>query len=163
MKSSDNNLPLFGAATRPRLWTVAGPEAEQGMPAETPPAATAGLELFQSGASDDGYARWKAEAQAERAAQMERQRAEELPTAADHQGYEAWKTEIAQVRRAFEHRWGVPLGRPVRVLLRGESREREGLLRLADESASGKARSVALRLGDHTFAASQIESVVRVD
>lgn len=163
MKSSDNDLPLFTAATRPRLWTVAGGQQEQSTPEETPPKPTTGLDLFQGEASDDGYARWKAEAQAERDAAAEKRRASELPAAANHEGYEAWKSEVAELKRAFEHRWGVPLGRAVRVTLRGEHREREGVLRLADDAMPEKGRSVALRLGDHTFAATQIQSVVRLD
>ncbi|HEY1049970.1 MAG TPA: hypothetical protein VGE39_09460 [Prosthecobacter sp.] len=165
MKSRDNDLPLFSAATRPRLWTVAGAQEEQSTPVETPPppAATTGLELFQGGASDDGYTRWKAEAQAEREAAEKRKHSSELPAAADHQGYETWKTETAELKRAFEHRWGVPLGKPVRLTLRGEYREREGVLRLADDATSAKSTSITLRLGDHTFTATQIESVVRLD
>lgn len=165
MKSSDDDLPLFTAATRPRLWAVAGEQAQQSTPEDSPPppTATTGLELFQGGAGDAGYARWKAEAQAEREAAEKQKRDSELPATADHQGYEAWKAEIADLKRAFEHRWGVPLGKPVRLRLRGEHREREGLLRLADEALPQKGRSVTLRLGDHLFAASQIESVARVD
>lgn len=160
MKSRDNDLPLFSAATRPRVWTVAGDKAEKIIPAENPPPApTAGLELFQGASTNDGYTRWKAEALAEREAQLEKQRASELPSAAGQQGYETWKAEIAEVRRAFEHRWGVPLGKQVRVRLRGEWKEREGLLRLADDDMPTK----GLRLGDHTFAANEIESVVRLD
>lgn len=163
MKFNNNDLPLFSAATRPRRWTVAGAQEEPGEQPETPQEPTTGLELFQGGGSDDGYARWKAEAQAEREAAERQKHAGELPAAADHHGYESWKSETAELKRAFEHRWGVPLGKPVRVSLRGEHREREGILRLADESKTEKGRAVALRLGDHVFAASQIESVVRAD
>lgn len=163
VKSSENDLPLFSAATRPRLWTVAGAQQQLNKPVEAPPEPPTGRDLFQGGPSDDGYARWKAEAQAERDAAAEKRRASELPAAANHEGYEAWKSEVAELKRAFEHRWGVPLGRSVRVTLRGEHREREGVLRLADDAMPDKGRSVALRLGDHTFAATQIQSVVRLD
>lgn len=167
MKPSDNDLPLFTAVTRPRLWAVAGAQqpSEKTPPAPAPsPPQTAGLALFQAAAADAcGYAKWKAEAQAERAAQEEQKRACELPASAGHQGYETWKTEVAQARLAFEQRWGIPLGRAVRVRLRGEWQDREGVLRLADDAGPKKGRGVELRLGDHRFAASQIESVVRVD
>jgi len=56
----------------------------------------------------------------------------------------------------------VPLGKPVRVQLRGEAREREGLLRVVEEAAANSAKPLRLVIGGHVFAAGQIESVVRV-
>lgn len=167
VKPSDNDLPLFTAATRPRLWAVSGapqqPE-ESPSPPTPPPSQTAGLALFQAETADDsGYAKWKAEAQAARVAEEQRQRASELPSTTGQGGYDTWKTEIAQMRQAFEQRWGVPLGKAVRVRLRGEWQEREGILRLADDTLPKKGRTVELRLGDHSFAATQIESVARLD
>ena len=77
-------------------------------------------------------------------------------------GFACWKEEAESAKRAFEKRWGVPLGKPVRVQLRGEAREREGLLRVVEEAAGNSARPLRLVIGGHTFAAGQIESVVRV-
>jgi hypothetical protein len=160
-------LPSLFAST-PRRWALVGDgkaeilrrrdretgrleEEETVRPGE---AVAAGLELFQGAAAVDGYARWKAEAEARRAA--------ELPAQADGAGYAAWKSEAEAARRAFEQRWGVPLGKPVRVQLRGEAREREGCLYVAGEAAE-RGKPLRLRLGSEVFEASRIESVVRVE
>lgn len=153
-------LPLFTA----RSWAVAGrfavPEAERG----AKPAVTEGLELFQAApaAEAEGYAAWKSEMAAEKAAEEARRRSKELPVHASEEGFARWKEEAEHEKRAFEKRWGVPLGKLVRVQLRGEAREREGLLRVAEEPAGSSARALRLTLGGHTFAAAQIESLVRV-
>lgn len=81
---------------------------------------------------------------------------------ADESGYDAWQSEREATRRAFEKRWGVPLNKRVRVQLRGEPREREGLLRLVEELDGSRKKSLRLRLGDFLFNASQIESLSRV-
>jgi hypothetical protein len=133
-------------------------EGETGRPGE----AAAGLELFQGAAADDGYARWKAEAAQARAVEAEARRAAELPTQGDGAGYAAWKSAAEAAKRAFEQRWGVPLGKPVRVQLRGEAREREGCLFVAGEAAE-RGKPLRLRLGSEVFEASRIESVVRVE
>lgn len=125
-------------------------------------ATMAGLELFQGAPAADGYARWKAEAAQARAAEAEARRAAELPTQGDGAGYAAWKSEAEAAKRAFEQRWGVPLGKPVRVQLRGEAREREGCLFVAGEAAE-RGKPLRLRLGSEVFEASRIESVVRVE
>ena len=165
---------LFSAAQR--RWAVAGGEKAETLrqgeretrrlgegEAVRPGAAVAeGLELFQGAAAVDGYARWKAEAAQARAAEAEARRAAELPAQADGAGYAAWKSEAEAARRAFEQRWGVPLGKPVRVQLRGEAREREGWLFVAGEAAE-RGKPLRLRLGSEVFEASRIESVVRVE
>lgn len=147
-----------------RLWAVAGSVAAGVGKPKKEEAVVEGLELFAaaSAKSDDGYARWKAEVAAERAAQEAAQRAAELPTRADESGFAAWKAEAEAARRAFEQRWGIPLGKLVRVQLRGEPREREGLLFAVEEAALKRSTKLHLRLGSHVFPASQIESVVRM-
>lgn len=171
---SEPELPSLFAAS-PRRWAVAGTgktealshgerearglgEGEMVRPGE---AAAAGLELFQGAAADDGYARWKAEAAQARAVEAAARRAAELPAQGDGAGYAAWKSEAEAAKRAFEQRWGVPLGKPVRVQLRGEAREREGSLFVAGEAAE-RGKPLRLRLGSEVFEASRIESVVRV-
>ncbi|MDP1590139.1 MAG: hypothetical protein Q8M07_20465 [Prosthecobacter sp.] len=81
-------------------------------------------------------------------------------------GYEKWKQEQAAERLAFEKQWGVPLGKQVRVQLRGEPRERVGRLQAAAEpkgrSKTTASRHLRLRIGEHIFLSSQIESLVRV-
>ena len=170
---SEPELPSLFAFT-PRRWAVAGGgktgrlgEEETGSVPEVESrsggaGATEGLALFAQETAADGYARWKAEAAQARAAEAEARRAAELPTQRDGAGYSAWKSEAEAARRAFEQRWGVPLGKPVRVQLRGEAREREGSLFVAGEAAE-RGKLLRLRLGSEVFEASRIESVVRVE
>jgi len=152
-------LPLFTG----RSWAVAGKFERPLESHGAKPAVTEGLELFQAApaAEAEGYAAWKSEMAAEKAAEEARRRSAELPVRAGEEGFARWKEDAEAARRAFEKRWGVPLGKLVRVQLRGEAREREGLLRVA-EAAEGSSKLLRLTLGGHTFAAAQIESVVRV-
>lgn len=153
-------LPLFVE----RAWAVAGSfagaEVQRGVKAEV----TEGLELFQAApaAEADGYATWKAAMAAEKAAEDVRRRSAELPVNPDEGGFARWREEAESAKRAFEKRWGVPLGKPVRVQLRGEAAEREGLLRVVEEAAGNAGKQLRLTLGGRTFAAGEIESVVRV-
>lgn len=153
-------LPLFVE----RAWAVAGDLAKSAAERDIKAEVTAGLELFQtsSAAETDGYSAWKSAMAVEKAAADARRRSTELPVNADEGGFARWKEEAEAAKRAFEQRWGVPLGKPVRVLLRGEAVEREGLLRVAEEPAGKSAKHLRLTLAGHTFAAAQIESVVRM-
>lgn len=133
---------------------------------------TAGLDLFQAApeaeaeSTTDGYTAWKAAMAAEKAAEQARRRSTELPVQAGAEGFTRWRQEAEEARRSFEKRWGIPPGKIVRVLLRGESREREGLLRLAEEPQgkpdSTSTKDLRLVLGGHAFTAAQIVSLVRV-
>lgn len=166
--------PLFDVT--PRRWAVAGSghtltmrlgEGETGrLPVEEAGSggaeATDGLALFAQETAADGYERWKAEVAQERAAQEAVRRAAELPEQSDDGGYARWKAEAEGAKRAFEQRWGVPLGKRVRVQLRDEAREREGLLRMVEEPGSG-GKTLRLRLGTEVFEAGRIESLVRVE
>ena len=155
----------------PRRWALArepGGEkpASQEPASQAPPSKPAGekLELFQAPAekAGEGYARWKAEMADARKAEAAARRAAELPVAADNGGYAAWKADAEKARRDFEQRWSVPLGKPVRIQLRGELREREGILRADEGTAPRDSRHLRLRMGDHCFSAAQIESLVRL-
>ena len=113
--------------------------------------------------AEDGYARWKAEVAAARAAEKAARNADQLPMTANDEGYAQWKTEADAARRAFEQRWGIPLGKRVRVQLQGEACEREGVLRIAEvRPAMTAAKHLRLRLDAHEFASTAILSVVRV-
>jgi hypothetical protein len=160
MTNDDNadglTLPLFSE----RSWAVAGRYAVP----EVKPEITEGLELFQASpaAEADGYSAWKSEMAAEKVAEEARRRNKELPVHTSEEGFARWKEDAENEKRAFEKRWGVPLGKLVRVQLRGEAREREGLLRVVEEPAGSSAKALRLTMGGHTFAATQIESLVRV-
>lgn len=147
-----------------RSWAVAGSVGAGGNLPKKAEAVVEGLELFAAAPTeaDDGYTRWKAEVAAERAEKEAAQRAAELPASSDEAGFAAWKAEAELARRDFEQRWGIPLGKRVRVQLRGEPREREGLLQAVEEEAQNRSIKLRLRLGSYVFPASQIESLVRV-
>ena len=124
------------------------------------PEVTDGLALFESAAAaEDGYARWKASVADERAAEEQARKAQELPAQGGEDGFARWKDEMDAAKRSFEHRWGILLGKRVRVQLRGEPREREGILRMVEEPSS---KSLRLSLDGHVFGSTQIESVSRV-
>lgn len=122
-----------------------------------------GLELFSASSAPgtDGYAAWRTDIAALKTEEAEHRRRAELPMQTDAAGFKRWRQEAEEARRAFEKRWGIPLGRPVRVLLRGESREREGVLRKVEEPHGQSSRQLRLSLGGHIFHAAQIESLVR--
>jgi hypothetical protein len=148
-------LPLIKA----RPWAVVSGTGE--LPQSD---VTAGLELFQAAPATEanGYSAWKSAVTQEKAAMEKARRNAELPIHSDANGFARWKEEAEAARRAFEKRWGVPLGKTVRVQLRGESREREGLLRLVDEPPRDSSKHLRLTLGGHGFGANEIESLVRV-
>ncbi|MFM2167935.1 MAG: hypothetical protein RIS79_2306 [Verrucomicrobiota bacterium] len=162
LQMTEPELPSLFTDT-PRRWTVAGKlqAASESPAAPRPkPPVTDGLALFESAApAEDGYAQWKAAVADEKAAQAEARKAEELPEQGGEDGFARWKADMDTARRAFEHRWGVPLGKRVRLQLRGEPREREGLLRALEEQGSSTLR---LSLDGHVFAMTQIESVSRL-
>ena len=152
-------LPLM----KPRSWAVAG-TVVPGADLSSPPDVTVGLELFQVAPTTeaDGYSAWKSAMAKEKAAAEQARQNPELPVQSGTDGFARWKEEAEAARRSFEKRWGVPLGKAVRVQLRGEPREREGLLRLVDEPTRGSFKHLRLTLGDHRFGANEIESLVRV-
>lgn len=127
---AESELPLL-YTDAPRRWAVAGKPGEKAGVTATP---------FSKPEVTDGLALFESAAPA-------------------GDGYARWKAEVDAAKRAFEHRWGVPLGRRVRLQLRGEPREREGQLRLMEEAGSGTLR---LSLDGHVFTMTQIESVSRL-
>jgi hypothetical protein len=158
----DSETPLLPLMT-PRSWAVAG-DMTAGMSPPLKVEVTEGLALFHAApaAGANGYAAWKAAMVVEKAAGEMQRRNAELPVHSEADGFARWKEEAETAKRTFERRWGVPLGKVVRVQLRGESREREGLLRLVEEPAKNSTRHLRLTLGGHVFLAAQIESLVRV-
>ena len=152
-------LPLI----KSRSWAVAGTVVPGASPSSQPDV-TAGLELFEAAPATeaDGYSAWKSAVTREKAAAEQARRSAELPVQSDTDGFARWKEEAEAARRAFEKRWGVPLGKTVRIQLRGESREREGRLRLVDEPPQDSSKHLRLTLGGHGFGANEIESLVRV-
>lgn len=149
-------------ATTPRRWAVAGKLGEKpktSVSGEVP--VTEGLALFEQPetGAESGYERWKSEAAEARAKAETARRAEELPALGDDAGYAAWKREVEEAKRSFERRWGVPPGCVVRVQLRGEPMEREGVLRVSEAPAGPKA-VLRLQVGDRVFEVREIEHLV---
>jgi hypothetical protein len=156
---TERELPSLFADAAPRRWAVAGklPATSQSpaTPLQEPPV-TEGLALFEAASvTEDGYARWKSAV----AEEKQSQKAGDLLARSGEDGFERWKSEMDAAKQAFEHRWGIPLGKRVRVQLRGEPREREGLLRLVEQPSS---KGLRLSLEGHVFVMAQIESVSRL-
>ena len=82
-------------------------------------------------------------------------------------GYRAWREELDARRAAFEKRWGIILGRRVRVKLVDRDLPLEGklvLLRMGDSNHPGKGRpKLRFHLQGSEFSHAEIESVVRLD
>ena len=121
-------------------------------------------DLFSLSTGDEsGYERWRAEVEAERRAGLGRRKEPgELPVAADAAGYERYRAEMDGARLEFERRWGVPVGHSVRVLLRDDDREHEGILRVVEKVTPTKKHGLMLRIGGREFRAAEVVSLVRV-
>jgi hypothetical protein len=81
---------------------------------------------------------------------------------AGEQGYHNWRQRLDDERRKFESRWGIVLGRPVRLKLSFLDRPIEGVVSLAQGSPRRKPDSPRLRLGNLEFTSAEVESVVAV-
>ncbi len=86
----------------------------------------------------------------------------ELPIVADASGYDRWQAEKAEQVRAFEQQWGIPLGKQVRVELKGKEGDLVGVLK-ADFAHPPRTRGIYLRLGKMAFHSTQIVSVVSLE
>lgn len=78
-------------------------------------------------------------------------------------GYRLWRERLEAERRQFESRWGVIVGRKVRVQLRDHAKAVEGILELRVPAGRGGKKAPVLRLGSLEFCPSEIESVVAVE
>ena len=66
-------------------------------------------------------------------------------------GYLRWREQLDDARRAFEHRFGVILGRLVRVRLEGHMRSIEDTIRLVSQQRSAKHQDIRLRIKNLEF------------
>lgn len=122
-------------------------------------------DLLVPSQDESGYERWRAEAKAEiekKAAEVMTGDAGELPIASDGSGYDHWRKDMEEARLEFERRWGVPVGHRVRVQLRDDEIEREGILHVVERIAPTKKHGLMLQLGDRPFRAVEVMSVVRI-
>ena len=79
------------------------------------------------------------------------------------EGHRKWRQELDEKKRAFEVRFGVILGRRVRVQLAGELKPLEGLIYLISKDTRQAGAKLRLQLGSREFIASEIESIIRID
>jgi hypothetical protein len=78
-------------------------------------------------------------------------------------GHRKWLQELATKKRAFETRFGVILGRRVRVQLIGELNPLEGMIHLLSKDLRQPGNKLRFQLGTREFVASEIESIIRID
>ena len=79
------------------------------------------------------------------------------------EGYLKWVRELDEKKRAFELRFGVIIGRRVRVQLVGELNPLEGMIHLISPKIPRSAAQIRLSLGKREFTPLEIESIVQVD
>lgn len=116
------------------------------------------FELLDSKGAD-GYDRWHAERRAEPRVLPQQP---ELMANSDEAGYSAWKSEVGAEQITFEKRWGVSLGKAVRIQFKGLPETIEGVLRAVEEKGGGRPCRLRLQMGDQVFFSHQIESLVRL-
>lgn len=84
-------------------------------------------------------------------------------SAGSEDGYRKWRQRLEEQQRAFETRWGIILGRKVRVSLRWHDHPLDGLIRLASPAGVSDGKALRLRLGAVEFSPAEILSIVRLD
>jgi hypothetical protein len=77
-------------------------------------------------------------------------------------GYRNWQKRLDEQKRAFERKWGIVLGRRVRVTLRNHDRPLEGEIYLVDENISPSTKDIRLRIKGFEFARSEVAGIVRI-
>ncbi len=78
-------------------------------------------------------------------------------------GYLRWKEQLDEAKRAFEHRWGIILGRPVRLRLEGHSKSITGTIQLISPARTSDPRKIRLRINTLEFHPHEIESITTLD
>jgi len=81
----------------------------------------------------------------------------------DLSGYEIWQRQQQEQKRAFEKKWGIPLGCRVRIQLTTQGLPIEGLIRFAsDDPKEVTAKERFLRIQDTAFSPREVESLTRM-
>lgn len=78
-------------------------------------------------------------------------------------GHRKWQQELDEKKRAFEARYGIILGRRVRVQLVGELNLLEGMIYLVSKDPKQPGNKLRFQLGTREFTTTQIESIIRID
>ena len=79
------------------------------------------------------------------------------------EGHRKWQQELDEKKRAFEIRYGVILGRRVRLQFSGELNPLEGMIYLVSKAGQPVSGKLRFRLGTREFTANEIESIIRLD
>lgn len=77
-------------------------------------------------------------------------------------GYQKWRHELDERKRAFELRFGVIVGCPVRVCLADRLKPLEGIIHLVGGKQANSAKHLQFELGGTRFNTRDIESIVRI-
>lgn len=78
-------------------------------------------------------------------------------------GHRKWLSDLEEKKRAFELRYGVIVGRRVRVELVGVPDPLEGMIYVVSSKTALPGSKLRLRMGNREFTAAEIASVVRLD
>ena len=76
-------------------------------------------------------------------------------------GWRRWREELDEKRRAFEARWGVVLGRRVKVWLKDHAKPLSGMLEWVEPPKTERHAPPRFRLRGLEFGVGEIESVVQ--
>lgn len=84
--------------------------------------------------------------------------------AARHEdGYQHWRAELDEQKRAFESRWGIILGRRVSLQLINRDQPLEGIISLMSGEEKHRGSPLRLSLKGFVFSPKEIESIKRLD
>jgi hypothetical protein len=76
-------------------------------------------------------------------------------------GWRRWREELDEKKRAFESRWGVVLGKRVRVWLKNHAKPLCGMLEWLEPAKGGINGPPRFRLRGLEFGHEEIESIVQ--
>ena len=79
------------------------------------------------------------------------------------EGHRKWLRDLEERKRVFELRYGVIIGRRVRVQLAGELNPIVGMIHVVSQKPALPAAKLRLVMGRREFGPAEIESIVRLD
>ena len=80
----------------------------------------------------------------------------------DGSGYLKWQEELDARKKEIESRYGIILGKPVILQLKGENIPLQGILSIASKTLPKIRPQLLLQLGKRQFTLAQIESIARL-
>ena len=78
-------------------------------------------------------------------------------------GYLHWKSVLDEQKRDFESRWGIIIGRRVRLKIRTRDEPLEGIINIVQGEDKQRGAPLRLSLKGFQFAPKDIESILRLD